>query len=55
MIFNRKLKIHYAKLWFHEIIHNLTQISWAPFINLDYFVLLNIPLQGTITYNQYDW
>lgn len=43
-----------------EIVHNLTQqISLPPLLprlSFFYFIfLLNIPLQGTMTYNQYDW
>ena len=37
------------------VIYNLTQISWAPLLTYIIFVLLNIPLQGTVTYYQYDW
>lgn len=50
----------YPKL-IQEIVHNLTQqISRSPLLPrlsflFIYFLLLNIPLQGTITYNQYDW
>lgn len=45
--------------YIQEIVHNLTQqISWSPLLprlSFLFYFLLNIPLQGTITYNQYDW